>query len=181
MKKILGSLLLSALFLIAVPYSSYAASCDCSGPVMHEGGAPMWKTGHKMDMDRSGKRMWMKLRLLNLDEKQKEAIKDIKSTLMKEAISKTADVRIARVELKDMLAGDSVDIHAVEAKVKQIGSLQTSLRLLRIKSMLEVKALLTPEQRKKLREDFGKYRGPEKFRRHMRRDWDGSAEEGAIR
>jgi Spy/CpxP family protein refolding chaperone len=50
-----------------------------------------------------------------------------------------------------MLHKDSVDLQAVEAKLKQIESLKTDLHLSMIKAREEIKAKLTPEQRKKLK------------------------------
>lgn len=96
--------------------------------------------------------MWRFLTSLNLDEQQKTAIGEIKSRTMKEAIRRMADMRIAHVELKDLLSKDPVDMKAVEAKVKQSEMLRTEMHLSHIKAMEEVKATLTPEQKKKFRE-----------------------------
>ena len=71
---------------------------------------------------------------------------------MKEKIRRTADMRIAQIELKDLLSRDPVDMKAVEAKVKQLEAMRTEMQLSHIKAMEECKAKLTPEQRKKLRE-----------------------------
>ena len=71
---------------------------------------------------------------------------------MKEKIRRTADMRIAQIELKDLLSQDPVDMKAVEAKVKQLEAMRTEMQLSHIKAMEECKAKLTPEQRKKLRE-----------------------------
>ena len=89
---------------------------------------------------------------LNLDEQQKASIGEIRSRMMKETIRRTADMRIAQIELKDLLSQDPVDMKAVEAKVKQLEAMRTEMQLSHIKAMEECKAKLTPEQRKKLRE-----------------------------
>ncbi|MGE5300209.1 MAG: Spy/CpxP family protein refolding chaperone [Acidobacteriota bacterium] len=89
---------------------------------------------------------------LNLDEQQKASIGEIRSRMMKETIRRTADMRIAQVELKDLLSQDPVDMKAVEAKVKQLEAMRTEMQLSHIKAMEECKSKLTPEQRKKLRE-----------------------------
>lgn len=180
MKRILGVLLLSALFLIGVPHSSYASPCGCQGRGMHEEGAPAWGMGHHREMATPRHHMWKRLRRLGLDEKQKESIRNIRSGLMKKTITKTADVRIAKIDLRDMLSKDSVDMQAVEAKVKEIESLQADLRLSRIKAMLEVKALLTPAQRKKLREGYEQSRERRGFRRSMWHDFGSHAGKRAM-
>ena len=89
---------------------------------------------------------------LNLDEQQKALIGKIKSRMMKETIRRTADMRIVQIELKDLLSRDTVDMKAVEAKVKQLEMMKTEMHLSHIKAMEECKSRLTPEQRKKLRE-----------------------------
>ena len=89
---------------------------------------------------------------LNLDAQQKASIGEIKSRMMKETIRRTADIRIVQIEIRDLLSKDSVDMKSVEAKVKQSEMLKTELHLSYIKAMEECKSILTPEQRKKLRE-----------------------------
>jgi Spy/CpxP family protein refolding chaperone len=89
---------------------------------------------------------------LNLDEQQKKAIAEIKSTIKKDTIRKMADIRIARIELSDLLYQDPLDLKAVEAKVRQLGALRTEMHLAHIKALESIKAKLTPEQRKQLRE-----------------------------
>jgi Spy/CpxP family protein refolding chaperone len=93
-----------------------------------------------------------KLMSLGLDEKQKEAIKGIVSTTQKETIKKRADLSIARIELKDLLDEDSVNVKTVESKLKQIESLETDIHFSHIKTLEAIKTKLTPDQRKKLRE-----------------------------
>ena len=92
------------------------------------------------------------LMALNLDEKQKASIDQIKSRMMKETIRRTADMRIVQIELKDLLSQDTVDMKEVEAKVKQLEMIRTEMQLSHIKAMEDCKTKLTPEQRKKLKE-----------------------------
>lgn len=96
--------------------------------------------------------MWGLLKSLNLDEQQKSSVNEIRSRTMKDSIKRKADTRIAHIELKDLLGKDPVDMKAVEAKVKQEEALRTEMHLSHIRAMEEVKAKLTPEQRKKFRE-----------------------------
>ena len=93
-----------------------------------------------------------KLMSLGLDEKQKEAVKEIVRKTMKETIKKRADLDIARIDLRDLLDKDSVNMRAVESKLKQIASLETDIHLSHIKAHEEIKSELTPDQRKKLKE-----------------------------
>ncbi len=111
----------------------------------------MGGSGMDGSMRGAGHHMWMHLRGLNLDEQQKAAIGEIRSRVMKDAIRKMADMRIIRLELWDLLGKDPVDMRAVEAKVKQSEALRTEMHLAHIRAMEEVKAKLTPDQRKKFR------------------------------
>ena len=61
-------------------------------------------------------------------------------------------MQIARIDLRDLLDKEHVDMKAVESKLKTIESLETDIRLSRIKAFEEIKSELTPDQRKKLKE-----------------------------
>lgn len=156
MRRILVVVFLGFLFLVFASYNSYAEMCGCMGKMgegMHGKGMHMMGgMQHRgMGMTGAGHPMWRALKGIGLDEKQKEAIREIKDRLMKDTIRKGADVRIARIELKDILHKDPVDMKAVEAKLKKIESLKTDIHLSRIKAIVEVKAKLTPEQREKFK------------------------------
>lgn len=64
-----------------------------------------------------------------------------------------------RVDLQEMIHSESPDEAAVMAKLDTIGLLQTKVKKLRIGTMLKVRALLTPEQRKLLRKMMAKPMG----------------------
>jgi Spy/CpxP family protein refolding chaperone len=96
--------------------------------------------------------MWKHLMGLGLDEKQKEALKALHSKTMKDMTKRKADAEIASIELKDLLDKDPVDMKAVEAAAKKSGSLRTEMFLAHVKAHEEMKSILTPEQRKKLKE-----------------------------
>jgi Spy/CpxP family protein refolding chaperone len=92
------------------------------------------------------------LKSLNLDEQQRKMIQEIKSKIMIETIRKMADIRITQIEIKDLLFQDPMDMKTIEAKVKQLGMIRTDMHLSHIKALEEIKARLTPEQRKKFGE-----------------------------
>jgi Spy/CpxP family protein refolding chaperone len=87
---------------------------------------------------------------LGLDEKQTAEFKALHLKMKKERIQKNADIRIAELELGEILDKDAVDMKAAEAKVRQIESLRSDMKLSHIRTHEEVKAMLTPEQRQKL-------------------------------
>ncbi len=110
---------------------------------------------HRPFMHKAGLGMWKNLPALGLSDKQREALREIESRAMKNGIRKRADLATAGVDLTDLVSGDKVDMMAVQAKVKEIASLEADLRISHIKAMEEAKAVLTPEQRKKLKETWG--------------------------
>jgi Spy/CpxP family protein refolding chaperone len=169
MKRFKVALLLVFLLVIVGAESSYAQMCGCMGKMGEdmERGMPMRGEMKHPGMERMGGMrgedhpMWKHLMGLGLDEQQKEAVKAIKSRQMKDMIKKRADKQIAKLELKELLDRDPVDMKAVEAKLKQIEAIETDMHLSHIRTMEEVKAKLTPDQKKKMKEmiDMGPMRG----------------------
>ena len=91
------------------------------------------------------------LQSINLDEKQKEALRDIESSFTKELIRKRADEQIAEIELRDLLKNDTVDLSTVEKKLKQIATIKIETQVIFIKAIEKMKTKLTPEQREILK------------------------------
>jgi Spy/CpxP family protein refolding chaperone len=167
MRKILGSVVVGFIFMAMLVSNAQAQMCGCMGEkgrgmhkgmmgvmgnhdmgMMHGMGS-MQGGGMMMDNDHP---MWKYLMSLGLDDKQNEALKTLRSRTMKEMVKKSADKKVADIELKDLLDKDSVDMKAVEALVKKKGSLNTEIFLAHIKAHEEMKSVLTPEQRKRLKE-----------------------------
>lgn len=87
---------------------------------------------------------------LGLDDKQAAEFKSIHLKMKKERIQKGAEVRIAELELQELQSKDRVDMKAAEAKIRQIETLKSEMKISHIRTHESVKAMLTPEQRKKL-------------------------------
>ena len=85
---------------------------------------------------------------LGLDEKQKEAVREIHFRTMKEMIKKKADIKVAKIELWEILSKDPVDMTAAETAVKKSEGLKTEMKMMRIKAMEEVKSNLNADQKK---------------------------------
>jgi len=155
MKRIVIGFMLGLLVLAFAPQYSFAETCGCSeGSGRDSQGMPMMSPMQHdgTRMTRRGHHLWKALMRLGLDEKQKAAIREIKSRVMKDTIRKRADIAVARIDLREILHKDQVDMSAAEATLNKIASLQTSIRLSHIQAMQEIKAKLTPEQRKKFKE-----------------------------
>lgn len=166
MKRVMVLLPLVFFMVIFGAESSYARMCGCMdgmGEGMHEGMPMKGEMGHhgmggKRGMTGEDHPMWNHLMGLGLDAKQKDASIAIKRRVMKDTIKKRADRQVAKLELQDILDKDPVDMKTVEAKLKQMEAIETDIQLSHIRAMEEVKAVLTPEQKKKMKEMID--RGP---------------------
>ncbi len=87
-----------------------------------------------------------KIAALNLNHKKK----------MLELIEKAAPKEI---QLRRLLLEDKVDLSKVESLLKEISELRFQMRFNKIKHRLEIRNLLTDEQKMKLRSMRGKMRG----------------------
>lgn len=155
MKKISAGILVGFLVLVIASQYSSAQTCGKGRSFSEEGMSMMSPMRHDgMGMMKREHHLWRALMSLGLDEKQREAIKEIKSRVMKDTVRKRADLEVARIDLRDILDKDQVDMNATEATLRKIASLQTDIRLSHIKAMQEIKTKLTPEQRKKFKEMF---------------------------
>jgi Spy/CpxP family protein refolding chaperone len=157
MKKISSCFVLSFLVLFIASQFSYAEPIPSMDKVekgfQKEGPFPMmpWGIRHCIGMPELMNPHWLHLQSLKLSEKQKEALKEIENTTAKDLIRKSADEQIAEIELRELLDKDSVDLKSVETKLKEIAAIRTETQLIIIKSMENMKAKLTPEQREILK------------------------------
>jgi Spy/CpxP family protein refolding chaperone len=76
----------------------------------------------------------------------------LRNDFEKESIRKEAEIRVAKMDLDDLLAAQPVDMTKVEAKVREIEKLRADLRFARIRTVAKGKEQLTADQRKRLEE-----------------------------
>jgi len=156
MKKVLVGMIVGLwLLTVATPYS-FAQMCNPGGVperAFHGDRMYMWSPMMHGGMKQAGHHhFWKLLAGLGLDDKQKDSLKALRSKTMKDVTKKMADKKIAGIELRDLLDKDPVDMKAVEASVKKSESLRTEILLAHIKAHEEMKSILTPDQRKKMKE-----------------------------
>ena len=89
---------------------------------------------------------------LKLTDEQKEAFHRLRLDYDKMVVKKTADVRVAEVDLATLLGKDKLDRQAIEEQVKTIGAIKEDMMMARVDSLLELKGVLTEEQYGKFRE-----------------------------
>ena len=168
MRKSLVSIFFGFILTAALVSSAQAQMCGCMGEKGGgmQGGGMMGGMGHQdmgMMHGMGGMMgcgmmmndyhpMWKHLMGLGLDDKQKEALKALRSKTMKDMAKKMADKQIAGIELRDLLDKEPMDMKAVEAAAKKNESLRTEMFLTHVKAHEEMKSILTPDQRKRLKE-----------------------------
>lgn len=140
MKKVFIVLAAGVFFVVLMLYSASAQMLE--GPFADRPGI-----SGRMDHP-----VWEGLQELKIDKNRMEAIRETESGMIKDTIRKNAELQIASMELREILGKDPVNMQTVEAKLKQIESLKTDIHLAHIRAIEDVKAKLTPEERKKLRE-----------------------------
>jgi len=87
---------------------------------------------------------------LGLSADQVSRLETLRGDFAREAIRRGADIRIAELDLATLLEQDPVDLAKVEAKVREVAQLRADLRIARLRTVEQGKAVLTPEQRTRL-------------------------------
>ncbi len=88
---------------------------------------------------------------LGITDKQATRLRAMKIAFKKERITRKAEVDLAKVDLHALLHDDQATMAQIEAAVNKVYTLKASLRVASIKARREAKAVLTPEQRKKMK------------------------------
>jgi hypothetical protein len=100
---------------------------------------------------------WVSLALryaqeLGLSAEQVRQLEALRTGFEKQAVRQSADIRVAELELRELLEADPVELSKVEAKLRQAAALETDLRMARIRALEQGKAVLSAEQRGKLKQ-----------------------------
>ncbi|HEV8310908.1 MAG TPA: Spy/CpxP family protein refolding chaperone [Methylomirabilota bacterium] len=97
---------------------------------------------------------------LGLTPEQQSRLEALRGEFTREQIRREAEIRIAEMDLAALLEQDLLDMGKVEAKIREAAKLRSDLRIERLKTLEQGKALLTPEQRGRLRSMLGPAGGP---------------------
>ena len=89
---------------------------------------------------------------LGLSDDQTAKLKTLREDYLKQTITQGAKVKVAGVELMQLLDQPKPDMATIEKKVREREALQSDLTLSRISYLLKARDFLTPEQYKKFRE-----------------------------
>ncbi|KPL02839.1 MAG: hypothetical protein AMJ90_04630 [candidate division Zixibacteria bacterium SM23_73_2] len=89
---------------------------------------------------------------LELTYQQKEKMRDLRTDSQKERIKLKADLKIARLELKDLMREEKPVRREIYRKIEEMGDLKVKLQKSRVDQRLAMKEILTPEQLDKLQD-----------------------------
>jgi Spy/CpxP family protein refolding chaperone len=86
---------------------------------------------------------------LGLTAEQVDKLRAVQRPLQKEAIRIGADIRVAELDVADLLSADTVDFDKVEGRLREAETLRTKLTLAHLGSAEEVKKIIPREQLEK--------------------------------
>jgi Spy/CpxP family protein refolding chaperone len=101
--------------------------------------------------------VWHMLRAtdqLGLSDEQQAQLRSIAFNFKKDSVKRSAEVELAEIDLHKLLHDEAArsDSGKIEAAVRKMYGLKADRRLASIKAFQDARAVLTPEQQKKLRE-----------------------------
>lgn len=109
---------------------------------------PMGGPGMRPGMGDGPGRMRL-LQGLDLTAEQHKKLADIDERQERLAVQAQADLRLATMDLQKLMRADAPDKAQIDAQIDKVAQLRTAMEKSRIAALLEVRALLTPDQLKK--------------------------------
>ena len=144
MKKILLSLLLTVVF--AVPAFS---QMDMPRKGHGEGHGQMMEMGN-MDMMGGDMMCMEQANKMGLTDDQMMKMKPVHREMQKKQIRFKADLKIAEIELMEIMEVKDFDLDKATSAVKKIEDIKTAQHLEMLKAMKDMRTILTDEQFKKM-------------------------------
>jgi len=151
------SVMIAALALLAlsVPVPAFA---EMKGMSMHEHRGEHGRMMEKCDMDKMDDKMDDMMGMcckhadkLGLTDEQSMKMKPLHSEMQKKQARFKADVKIAEIDLKDIMDVKDFDLERARAAVKKIADIKTAHQLEMLSAMKEMRTILTDEQFKKMK------------------------------
>ena len=87
---------------------------------------------------------------IGLTKEQKDTIQSMHSEHRKNMIKNNADRELAEIDLQDMLRKDKPDMNLVKGQMQKIASIMVDIEFAKIKMQMDLKGILTDEQKAKL-------------------------------
>ena len=139
-----------ALLAFSVPVPAFSKMTGMSMKEHGEGHGQMMGMGN---MDKMGDMMGMCIEHadeLGLTDDQIMKLKPVHREMQKKQAQFKADVKIAEIDLMELMEVKDFDLEKASAQVKKIADIKTAHRLEMLKDMKEVRTILTDEQFKKM-------------------------------
>ena len=89
---------------------------------------------------------------LNLSDQQVKDIKAITDNALRQSIEVKKDLELKRLDLKNLMEADQPDRAKIAQKIDEIARIRAEMAKIHVMSRLDIRALLTPEQRDKFGE-----------------------------
>jgi len=129
--------------------------------------------GQRMEMgslDKMGEMMGMCIEhadMMGLTDDQVMKIKPLHSEMQKRHARFEADLKIAKIELTEVMEVKDFDLEKANAAVKKIAEIKTAHHLEMVKAMKEMRTILTDEQFKKMKKMMSMKMGEKKPEKKM--------------
>jgi Spy/CpxP family protein refolding chaperone len=91
---------------------------------------------------------------LGLNEDQIEAFRNRHAEAEKQLIRICGEIRIDIIDVKNAVMREEIDMQTAESKVREIGKLKGDKLMAMIQAMHDMRAILTPDQCKKVKKMF---------------------------
>ena len=149
-----AALALATLGLVDTRAPAAAQGTDPDPPSMAEHGGRVHRGFGMRESRRMGRfeRRHELMRELDLTAEQRDKIADLHDRQARKVIGMRSEIRIAGLDLRKLLRAEQPNRVAIDGQIDKIAKLRADLRKAQVGTMLEIRAVLTPEQRKKLRD-----------------------------
>ena len=154
---------------LSVPVPAFSQMMDMSMKEHREG------CGHMMEscnMDKIGDMMGMCIKhpdKMGLTDDQIMKMKPVHSEMQKKQARFKADLKVAEIELMEIMEVKDFDIEKAGSAVKKIAEIKTAHHLEKLKAMKEMRAILTDEQFKKMKRMMSMKMGEKKPAKMMKK------------
>ena len=97
----------------------------------------------------------MRFAALDLTDAQRDKLRDIHEAAARKSVQRRADLQLARMDLRKLMRAESPSASAVNTQIDKISRLQADGMKAHFDTFMQARAVLTPEQQKKLRSEPG--------------------------
>ena len=158
----------AALIALNMPITAFAEMKEMSIKEHREGHGPMMEMAH---MAKMGEMMDMCVEhseMLGLSDAQINKMKPVHRDMQKKQARFEADVKIAEIELSEIMEVKDFDLVKATAAVKKIADFKTNQQLELLKAMKDVRAIWTEEQFNKMKKMMPMKKGENKHPKKMK-------------